>query len=166
MAPSPPVGWDGADLQLTPGGRGLDVACGRGGTAIWLAQQDLDVVALDVSPVAVAATEALAATFRVSAQIDARVHDLDAGLPARLGHFDVIVCQRFRAPALVPSLLDHVAVGGLVVLTVLSAVGADRPGRHHAPPRELADAVADAAFDRLVDLERDGLATVIVRRVG
>jgi len=33
-------------------GRALDVACGEGGDAVWLAQQGWDVTAVDVSPVA------------------------------------------------------------------------------------------------------------------
>lgn len=60
---------EGAQLQLEPGafvvdivsgfpgGTALDLACGRGRNAVWLAKQGYDVTAIDVSSVAVAHAE-------------------------------------------------------------------------------------------------------------
>ena len=45
-------------------GRALDVACGRGGVAVWLARRGLAVDAVDVSPVGLAAGARLAAALR------------------------------------------------------------------------------------------------------
>lgn len=42
---------------LTPG-RALDIGCGEGADAVWLAQQGWEVTALDISPNAVALTQA------------------------------------------------------------------------------------------------------------
>ena len=39
----------------------------------------------------------------------------------------MVVCQRFRDPRLYPQLVERLAPGGLLVVTVLSEVG-DEPG--------------------------------------
>jgi hypothetical protein len=66
-----------------------------------------------------------------------RVHDLDQGLPPGwTGPYDVVVCQRFRDPALYPVLRAAVAPDGLLALTVLSVVGG-RAGPYRAEPGEL-----------------------------
>ena len=96
--------------------------------------------------------------------IDARITDLDAGLPDDPIRADVIVCQRFRQPTLYPSIVDRLAVGGLGVVTVLSSVGADSPGPFHAPSGELTAAFADTAVDMLHTEEGGGTATVVFRR--
>lgn len=44
-----------------PGIRVLDVACGEGRNAVWLAQQGCEVVAIDISPVAIEKARRLAA---------------------------------------------------------------------------------------------------------
>lgn len=144
--PAAPIGWEDAGLSTTRSGRVLDVACGTGSVSLWLAGQGLDVVALDASPVAVEAVVARAAEHAVRDRLDARVHDLELGLPPALGEFEVVICQRYRDPELVPSLLRHLAHGGVAVLSVLSEVGASRPGRHHAPPGELRKAVDQPGF--------------------
>jgi cyclopropane fatty-acyl-phospholipid synthase-like methyltransferase len=48
-----------------PGIRVLDVACGEGRNAVWLAQQGCEVVAIDISPVAIEKARRLAAERRV-----------------------------------------------------------------------------------------------------
>jgi SAM-dependent methyltransferase len=112
-------------------GRALDLACGRGTVAVWLARRGLEVDAVDVSPVALAAGRAQAPEVR---WIEA---DLDDGLPGGVaGPYDVVVCQRFRDPALYPALIGALAPGGLLVISVLSEVG-DEGGPFRAPPDEL-----------------------------
>jgi tellurite methyltransferase len=56
-------------------GRALDLACGTGRHALWLAQHGWQVTAVDGSPSAIALLEASAARLGVS--IDARVIDLE-----------------------------------------------------------------------------------------
>lgn len=161
--PEPPDGLGSVSVDLPAAGRALDVACGLGGQVVWAAQRGLDVVGLDVSPVAVEATWQLARAYGVARRVDVRVHDLDAGLPADLGRFDLVICQRFRAPGIVPALVAALADGGLAVLSVLSAVGAEAPGPHHAPPGELAAVVRATDADVLLSTEGDGRAVVVAR---
>lgn len=157
---------DRCDLAaLVPGsGAALDVACGTGSQALWLAERGLHVVALDMSPVAIATLTAAAVDLGLAGRIDARTFDLDAGLPPDPPTVDVIVCRRFRDPAFYPLFVKRLARGGIGVVTVLSQVGADTPGSHHAPAGELSAAFDRPGFDVLHDDERDGLATVMFRR--
>ena len=93
------------------------------------------------------------------------MHDLDDGLPAGLGRFDVIVCQRFRDPRLYGAIAVALQPGGIAIVTVLSAVGLDgEPGPFHAPAGELPAAFSSCSLDVLVDREADGLASVVARR--
>lgn len=145
-------------------GVALDVACGLGAQTLWLAGRGLRVIALDVSPVAIASVVDAAATAGMSDRIDAAVTDLDAGLPLEPGSVDVVVCQRFRQPALYPRFVDLLRPAGVGIVTVLSQVGADSPGMFHARRGELL-----AAFDRpdtnvLHHDEGAGQATVVFLR--
>ncbi len=165
--PRPPDAIVAGDLldEVAPdldGGRLLDIACGLGPVARWGAQRGMDVVALDVSATAI---DLLAASPEAR-RIDARRVDLDTGLPGGLGRFDLVVCQRFRDPAIIESLPDHVAPGGVLVVTVLSEVGADSPGPFHAPPGDLLDHLgpACAAWHRLSFTEGDGESSYVTRR--
>lgn len=161
--PGPPDALHGR-LELLPAcGRALDVACGRGAVAVWLAGRGFDVDAVDVSGAGLAAGSELTAVAGIEQQA---VHwvaaDLDAGLPGSCpGPYDVVVCQRFRDPRLYPQLAARLVTRGLLVVTVLSRVG-DRGGRFRAEPGELARAFA--ALDVLVDLEGNGEAHLVARR--
>lgn len=146
--------------HAVPRGRALDVACGAGGTAVWLAQHGLVVDAVDVSPAALRAGAALA--DRCGVQVRWCAHDLDAGLPDDCaGPYDLVVSQRFRDPALYPALAAALAPGGLLALTVLSAVGGS-PGAYRAEPGELTTAFAD--LELLACSEGGGLASLLARR--
>jgi SAM-dependent methyltransferase len=153
--PGPPDALVGREELVPTTGRALDLACGRGTVAVWLARRGLVVDAVDVSPVALAAGAALAG--------DLPVHwvaaDLDDGLPVT-GPYDVVVCQRFRDPALYPALAGALVPGGLLVVEVLSAVG-DTGGSFRAAPGELR-----AAFGHLAVLAHDesaGHARLVAR---
>jgi SAM-dependent methyltransferase len=168
VAPAPPDALDGVDDALVARrGRMLDVACGLGAQSVWGAERGLDVTALDASPVAIERVRALAAARGVA--IDALVVDLDeldgAASVVPDGRFDLVVCQRFRDPRLYPVLVEVLAPGGVLVLTVLSAVGCDAPGPFHAPPGELARVFEhDARLEILRSTEADGEASVVARR--
>ena len=151
--PAPPAALAGREHLLPASGRALDVACGRGRVAVWLAEQGLAVDAVDVSPVGLAAGRALPGGDAVC-WIEA---DLDDGLPVA-GPYEVVVSQRFRAPALYGALVDVLAPGGLLVVTVLA--GGDGPYR--AAPGELL-----AAFGHLAVVhheEAGGEAHLVARR--
>lgn len=156
--PGPPEAVLGREHLVPTAGRALDLACGRGTVAVWLARRGLSVDAVDVSPVALAAGRALAGGTPVH-WIEA---DLDDGLPVT-GPYDVVVAQRFRDPALYGPLAAALAPGGLLVVTVLSAVG-DVGGPFRAGPGELL-----AAFGHLVVLdhtEGGGRASLVARAPG
>jgi SAM-dependent methyltransferase len=152
--PAPPAALGGRETLVLPAsGRALDVACGRGAVAVWLAGQGLAVDAVDVSPVGLAAGRARPGGDAVR-WIEA---DLDDGLPVA-GPYEVVVAQRFRAPALYGALVDVLAPGGLLVVTVLA--GGDGPYR--AAPGELL-----AAFGHLEVVhheETGGEAHLVARR--
>ncbi len=153
VGPQPPDLLRGRDDLLPAGGRALDVACGRGAVARWLAGRGFAVDAVDVSVVGLAALS--------GAGVRAVEHDLDDGLPPSCaGPYDVVVCQRFRDPRLYPQLAAALAPGGLLVINVLSEVG-DGSGPFRAPSGELRRAFAE--LDVLVDLERDGEAGLVAR---
>lgn len=76
--------------DLTPG-RALDLGCGEGGDAIWLAQQGWTVTATDISPVALKRAAQHASDAGVADQIDWQHIDLSTGFPE--GTFDLISAQ-------------------------------------------------------------------------
>ncbi|GAA2872794.1 class I SAM-dependent methyltransferase [Pseudonocardia halophobica] len=155
-----PGGSGPADRSgLSAGGRALDVACGRGAVAVWLAHQGFAVDAVDVSGAGLASARALAAAEGVR-RVRFLEADLDAGLPVA-GPYDLVVCQRYRDPALYPALAAALAPGGLLVLTVLSEVG-DEGGRFRAVPGELVRAFPQ--LETVDHREGDGEATLLARR--
>jgi SAM-dependent methyltransferase len=156
-------------LDLLPThGTALDLACGLGAQSLWLASRGLDVRALDVSPVAVEIANRSGEHHGL--HVDATVWDTDEGLPDGLDGLAMIVCQRYRASDLYLDLIGLLRPGGVLILTVLSAVGLDgTPGPFHAPAGELTDAYKAASsngtIDVLFDEEGEGLASIVVRRV-
>ena len=164
--PRPPDALTAAGLVdlVATSGRALDVACGAGGQSVWLAQRGFDVVALDASDTAIDLTRAAATAGGVGDRVDARVADLDTGIPADLDGFDVIVCQRFRGIDLYDAFVTRLVPGGLAVVTVLSRTGAESPGPFHAPSGELLRAFTRPDAEILHHLESDGQESLILRR--
>ncbi len=157
--PGPPSVLAGRESLVPVSGRALDVACGRGTVAVWLAERGLTTTALDVAPEALRLTAELAAARAVT--VTTLGADLDDGLPAAvIGPFDVVVCQRFRDPALYPALPELLVPGGLLVVSVLSTVG-DAGGSYRAEPGELRAAFGH--LDVLVDEEGNGEAHLVAR---
>ncbi|MFN3258171.1 MAG: class I SAM-dependent methyltransferase [Ilumatobacter sp.] len=155
---------DELESVVPTSGRALDVAAGAGAQSLWLERRGLSVVALDVSPVAVGLVRDAADAAGLAAGIEVRVADLDDGLDPDLTRFDVIVCQRFRAPHLYAAFVERLVPGGIAVVTVLSQVGADQPGPFHAPAGELLQAFERDDVELLRHVEADGQASIVVRR--
>ncbi|MEU4443252.1 class I SAM-dependent methyltransferase [Actinosynnema sp. NPDC050801] len=76
--------------HLTPG-TALDLGCGEGGDALWLAGQGWSVTAVDVSTVALARGAARATELGLAARIDWQRHDLGRSFPT--GTFDLVSAQ-------------------------------------------------------------------------
>ena len=102
--------------DLTPG-EALDVGCGEGADAIWLARRGWTVTAIDVSDVAI--SRAREAAERAGATVEWVCGDaLQTSFPAR--SFDVVSMQYPALPkaageAAVRALLDAVRPGGLLL---------------------------------------------------
>jgi SAM-dependent methyltransferase len=170
VEPTAPDGLVAVYDQVPAAGRALDVACGLGAQSLWAAERGLHVTALDVSPTATAIVTRAAERTGSADRVEVHTHDLDRGLPEGLpGPFDLIIVQRFRAPHLYPELVECLAPGGLLIVSVLSEVGHDgMPGPHHATAGELERTFVGtplgAQLDVLASDEADGLATIVLRR--
>jgi len=102
-------------LPRCPRGRGLDVACGAGRNALYLAANGFAVTAVDISAVALERGRLAAASRRLEvewlqADLD---EDPERGLPA--GPFDVIVWVRYVQRTLMPHLVARLAPGGVLI---------------------------------------------------
>jgi SAM-dependent methyltransferase len=111
---------------LAPG-RVLELGCGEGGDAVWLASRGWDVTAVDLSETAVRRTIDLAGSAGVADRVHAERRDLEQGLPE--GDWDLVNAQFLQTP--LP--FDRVTV-------LREAASAVRPGGrllivdHGAPP--------------------------------
>jgi SAM-dependent methyltransferase len=157
--------WPDVAGLLPSTGRCLDIASGPGSVTLWSAERGLDVTALDASPVAIDLLRSAATALGCSERVDARVVDLDDGLPADAVDYDLVICQRYRDPTLSPMIVDRLRVGGYALVTVLSAVGAAQPGAFHAPAGALwSEFSTDRRCAVLHHEEGDGVAHIVVRR--
>ena len=116
-----------AEVQALSPGDALDLGCGEGGDAIWLAQLGWRVTAVDVSSTALASAAEHARLADVADGIRWERHDLDATFPA--GQFDLVASCYLQSP---------VALGRSAILR--AAAAAVRPGGllvvigHAGPP--------------------------------
>ena len=143
-------------------GQALEIACGRGQAALWLARRGLEVLGIDVSPVAVAQAVDLADMAGLTARCRFDVVDLDTGLPGGRP-VNVVVCHKFRDPRLDGALLSRLAPGGVLAISALSEVGA-RPGPFRVRRGALQQAFG--ALDVAATGEADGIAWLIGRAPG
>jgi len=101
-----------------PGARALELACGLGENAIWLAQQGYTVDAFDISLTALRQARAVMLARGVRG-VRFVAADLDHfPLPDRA--YDVVCVFRFLDRALFPALRARVRPGGLVVYQTLN----------------------------------------------
>lgn len=156
----PPPVWAHAEHLFPVAGLALEVACGRGRGAMWLAHRGLDYWGVDVSPVAIDLARRLAEMGGVAGRCRFDVHDLDLGLPPG-PPVDLLMCHLFRDPKLDRPMMDRLVPGGLLAVAALSEVGAG-PGPFRVAPGELLHAFAE--LDLLDHGEADGMAWVLGRR--
>ncbi|MEV6757557.1 class I SAM-dependent methyltransferase [Streptomyces sp. NPDC051214] len=84
---------------LNPG-TALDLGCGGGGDAIWLARRGWRVTAVDISTTAVERVRERARELGIADRVTAEQHDLAESFPA--GRFDLISAQYFHTPLQLP----------------------------------------------------------------
>jgi SAM-dependent methyltransferase len=145
---------------LAGGGRGLDVACGDGRNALYLARHGYEVAAIDASDVAVGALNA--AALERGLPITAHVVDVEAE-PLPAGPYDAIVVMNFLDRALFGSLRDALAPGGLLFYETLSVAHVEELGRSFNADYLLARGELLEAFG---DLEVVAHAEGVVERAG
>ena len=142
------------------GGLALDVACGSGRDAVFLALRGFDVEAIDVLPDALSRAEDLARRSGVS--IRTRVQDLQRQPALPREQYHLLVVFRFLQRSLFPAIRDAIRPGGYVVYETFHELNA-RTGRkpqnrdHLLSSRELVQAFE--GFDVLISreaCERDG----------
>ena len=118
-----------------PAGTALDLGCGEGGDATWLARRGWHVTAVDVSVTALERAKTHAATAGVEARIDFQQHDLAHTFPA--GAFDLVSAQYFQSPVEFPrerilqAAAAAVAPGGLLLVVTHASVP---PWSRHQDP--------------------------------
>lgn len=109
----------GQAARLRPDMRVLDVACGEGRNAVWLAAQGCRVTGFDISPLALAKARRLAGQRGVAVDLRECAVDHWQWEPAA---FDAVVCIfiQFAEPEqrarLFQGFFDTLAPGGLVLL--------------------------------------------------
>lgn len=156
----PPACYSTVAAEFPRTGTALDIACGQGGFAVWLAGRGMDVWGVDVSPVAVEHAATLARRHGVAQHCRFDVADLDDGLPPG-PPVDVLVCHLFRDRRLDDALVERLVPGGLLAIAALSEVGAP-PGRFRAQRGELLEAFGH--LEVIAADERDGTAWLLARR--
>lgn len=140
---------------LTPG-RALDLACGTGRNALWLAARGWDVVAID------GATAAVERLREAEPRIEARVLDLEREpLPFSDATFDLICIIHFLHRPLFAVAQRLLRPGGMVVASIHTTRSTMNP-RYTLAPGELRSFFADWAL--VIDREGE-VAEIAATRV-
>lgn len=155
--------------HLLPRGDALDVACGRGRNALWLAEQGWRVTAVDRDAGALRELDREAS--RRGRSITTASIDLEGAGPALPGHaFDVIVVMHYLHRPLFPQLLAALRPGGVMVYETFTVAQAAR-GKPTNPdfllrPGELRDLVGPLHLLAWREGEFDGrdVASVVARK--
>ena len=165
-----PADWLERHAALLPtAGRALDVACGRGRNALWLAARGLTVDALDRDAGAIAALQAAASADGLV--VHARVADLESGspdIPSRA--YDVVVVTNYLHRPLFPALVAALNPSGLLIYETFTRAQALR-GKPSNPafllePGELRRLVAplEVVAEREGAFEGRDISAVVARR--
>lgn len=131
-----------------PPSSALDLGCGEGGDAVWLAKRGWRVTATDVSDNAIRRARTLAASNGVAFGIRFERHDLTRNFPE--GTFDLVNAHYLHSPVAFPradvlrAAAARVAVGGLLLIVDHASVSPwswdpDQQTRFPAPEETLAE---------------------------
>jgi SAM-dependent methyltransferase len=137
----PPSSWLIRHAPLIrPGGTVLDLACGSGRNARWLAEQGWGVEAVDRDEVAIAGLQQIAGLHAFQADLE------NAPWPFAGRTFDGIVVCRYLYRPLLPLLAESLATSGVLIYETFM-LGQEKFGRPQNPdfllkPNELLDVFA------------------------
>jgi trans-aconitate methyltransferase len=137
---------------LTPG-RAVDLGCGEGADAIWLARQGWQVLGVDISPTAVTRAAGAALEAGVDGRATFEAHDLSTWEPD--GEIDLVTASFFHSREELPRTeilrraAAHVAPGGHVVIVSHAAPPPWSEHSHH--DEQLLDAAGEVAALGLSD---------------
>lgn len=139
-------------VSLLAPGAALDLGCGAGGDAIWLARQGWRVTAVDISTTAVERVRERARELGIADRVTADQHDLADSFPA--GRFDLVSAQYFHTPLQLPrarvlrSAARALRPGGHLLIVDHGSTAPwswnQDPGIHYPTPTEIA---AELALD-------------------
>lgn len=126
-----------------PPGRALDVGCGEGGDALWLAERGWTVTGVDISPVALDRAAQAATAAGLADRMRWTRADL-ATDPPPAGAFDLVSVQYFPVPheprGVLAGLLAAVAPGGTLLVGGHDLTGHDHHGGNgHFDPTQYYD---------------------------
>ena len=131
---NPPDDWLLKHAQQQPIGNAMDLACGLGHNAIWLAQQGWQVEAVDISAVGLALAAKLAMNVGAS-DVTWIAADLDAFEPQPTS-YDLIAVFRFLDRQRLPRLIEcALKPGGLLVYETFSQGQLSRRDNHLKNPQ-------------------------------
>ncbi len=159
-SPAPPSAFAGVHELFGAPGDALDIACGDGSGALWLASVGWKVVGVDVSGVAIELATRRAHTMGLAGQCQFDQVDLDDGVPPG-PLVDLITCHLFRDPALDEALMERLRPGGVLAVAALSESGGST-GSFHQPAGALRSAFAHHTI--VASNDSNGVAVVVVRR--
>ncbi len=170
--PGPPSSWLVDHLDLLPrAGTVLDLACGRGRHALFLACAGFRVHAIDRNPDAIEAVRAAARELGVG--ITSEVMDLETNPSPDLGQarYSAVLAFNYLHRPLFPTLRDALAVGGRLFYETFTTAQAAR-GHPKNPafllrPGELRMLVAPLVVRRSREGDFDGgsLASIVAERM-
>ncbi|HWZ32216.1 MAG TPA: methyltransferase domain-containing protein [Bryobacteraceae bacterium] len=150
--------------QNLPPGRALDLACGAGRNALWLAERGWGVTAVDGSPAAIDILRGEAA--RRNLTVDSRIADLERGeYTIEPRSWDLVAMCRYLQRDLLETAKSGVVPGGLVIAIVL-VVDRERT-KYRLNPGELLhyfEGWEILQFNEATASEHGPLAEIVARR--
>jgi tellurite methyltransferase len=141
-------------------GRALDVGCGTGRNALFLASSGYRVDAVDISPVGIDRAQSTAGARGLDIRFVAA--DLEAGLPAELGltrEYELIVMVRYVNIPLLRQLATRLAPGGTLLCDQHLRTETDVAGPRNSAFRVGHGELLDAAGTLDIKFYREGIVT-------